>query len=81
MIESMSLIALGPLGDTQPSVGSALVMIGVGVFGFLFLFLKRAEIKRQKVDWRKLLLFCAVFLLFTVGGSVMLVQQLAIKSK
>jgi hypothetical protein len=68
------MIVFGPLGDTPPSLTGAVLGIGMGVLGFLFLLWNLKFRARRDFTWPKLLLFCAVLMFLTIVGIVQLYE-------
>ena len=70
----MSLMAFGPLRGAPPSLGTALLAIGVGVAGFLNIVLNVVVRKRRDFNRWKMLFHCAVLLFITIVGVMQLFQ-------
>jgi hypothetical protein len=67
-------MTFGPLHGGPPSLGAALLAIGVGVVGFLNIILSVVVRKRRDFSLPMLLFACAILLFFTVGGFVQLLK-------
>jgi hypothetical protein len=65
-------MTFGPLHGAPPSLGTALLGIGLGVVGFLNIILKVVVRKRRDFSWPMLLFACAILSLFIVVGFIQL---------
>jgi hypothetical protein len=64
----------GPLQGAPPSLGTALLGIGVGVVGFLNIIFKVFVRKRRDFTWQQMLLSCTVLLFLTIVGLIELIK-------
>jgi len=66
----MSLDVFGPVPPGPPSLVGGLVLVGVGIVGFLSILLQLLSRKRRAVNARKMMFFTAILLFFIVIGLV-----------